>query len=73
MKHAGPNALLGSLLLLVSTWPSVGQAAAARGGNSASYQVKFGNDDVRAQRIARKLLRRRLPKRKKCHLEPVNY
>ena len=56
MKRATFNAIMGSLLLLASTWLSVGQAAEARVGKSASYQVNFRNDDIRAQRVARKLL-----------------
>ena len=59
MKRAAFNAIMGSLLLLASTWPSVGQAAAAdRGAKSASHQVNFRSDDLGAQRIARKMLRK---------------
>jgi hypothetical protein len=60
MKAGVSNTLLGSLLLLASMWPSVGQAAAARGAKSASHPVDFRNDDFQAQRIARKLLRKEI-------------
>jgi len=56
MKRAAFNAILGSLLLLACSWPSVGKAAKDRGGKSASYQVDFRDDDIRTQRLARKLL-----------------
>jgi len=42
---------LGALLAIACTPPSAAQAAAAH-----SHEVEFRNDDVQAQRIARKLL-----------------
>ena len=60
MKAGVANTLMGSLLLLASTWSSVGQATAARGAKSASHLVNFRDDDFQAQRIARKLLRKEI-------------
>jgi hypothetical protein len=60
MKGGSSKTLVGSLLLVASMWCSVGQAAAVRGAKSASHLVNFRNDDVRAQRIARKMLRKEI-------------
>ena len=60
MKRAAFNAIMGSLLLLASAWPSVGQAAADRGAKSASHLVDFRGDDLGAQRIARRMLRKEI-------------
>jgi hypothetical protein len=60
MKRAAFNAIMGSLLLLASTWPSVGQAAADRGAKLASHLVDFRGDDLEAQLIARKMLRKEI-------------
>lgn len=56
MKRAGFAPILNSLLLLVTTWPSVGFAAAAAGARSVSHEVHFRDDDFRAQRLAKKLI-----------------
>lgn len=52
MKRAGSNLVAGALLLLAFTWPSVGQAARS----PASREVDFRTDDIRAQRVAKKIL-----------------
>ena len=56
MNGAISKRLVHSLLVLASGMSSVGQAAAPIGTQSGSRPVHFRSDDVRAQRIARKLL-----------------
>lgn len=60
MRRAAFNAMMGSLSLVASTWPSVGQAAPDREAKSASHLVDFRGDDLEAQRIARKMLRKEI-------------
>jgi hypothetical protein len=56
MKGDVSKTLLGLLLLAASTSPSVGRTAAAPGAKSASQEVHFRDDDLRAQRMAREAL-----------------
>jgi hypothetical protein len=56
MTRAMSKRPLRSLLLLASPISTVAQAVAPIGMQSGSHQVHFRNDDLRAQRIARKLL-----------------
>jgi hypothetical protein len=48
---------VGSLFVLSAAWSSVSNAAAARGAKSASHLIDFRDDDLAAQRIAKRLLR----------------
>jgi len=56
MKISVARMLLGPVLILTTLWSSEGHAAAGRGATSGPNQVHFRDDDLRAQRIARRLL-----------------
>ena len=64
MQRAGLNAIMGSLLLLVCTWSSIGSARAGRGAKSVSAEVHFRDGDLRAQRIAKRLLAKEIAEEK---------
>lgn len=56
MRWAGFNATAGALLLFASTSPSAGRPFPLPGAKSAARYVDFRLDDVRGQRIAKRLL-----------------
>jgi hypothetical protein len=56
MRAAAINLLLGSLLLLGSTTALEAKSLARQVLKPASSEVNFRNDDLRAQRLAKKLL-----------------
>jgi hypothetical protein len=60
MNFVRSKRLLASLLLLTSAPPLDAKDVAAPAGKPASHQMDFRRDDVRAQRIAKKLLRKEI-------------